>query len=88
MNEKKVLYSDVESEYLNVFDLINNPQNYIIEDISEKEFCKTCHQELRKYKNKNYIKYICGCGCRIKYPRENGIKLSKWISADKYKEGD
>lgn len=83
---KVVKYSQVESEEVSLMELVKNSQNYIIEDITEKEYCTTCNQELRKYKNQRYIKYVCGCGCRIFYPRKDGIKLSKWVKAEDYKK--
>lgn len=81
----KIDYSAIEQDEINVFDLVENPSQFIIFDIKDTSICDTCHSKLTWKKNKNCVTLLCGCGCRIWFKkRSDGVRITKFISKQKF----
>jgi len=88
MSEKKEIvidYSDVESDYIDVDELANNPSQFLVLDLKTNINCRKCRKRLSIRKNKKNITLLCGCGCRILYPKnKDGNIVSNWIPATEF----
>lgn len=77
---EQVNYSKTESEDIELSDLEDNPQRYIILDLETVIICNKCHRRLTWRKTEKYINERCGCGCRIYYPKnDKNIVVSTFI---------
>ena len=83
----EISYSEVENRELDAINLTENPEKYLIFDLSSKFICIKCEKILSWHKSPKSITLRCGCGCRILYPANpDGLKLSTYISSEEYKK--
>lgn len=81
--EKRVFPENIVS----VTDIIADPYVLVKKLKNMKIQCKTCKFIIIIKLNEHYVKFLCGCGCRIIYPaNENGVHNSVWISKEKFKK--
>ena len=77
--------SDVEGAFFSLLDLQNNPDKYLIFELDQPMKCRKCDKPLTIKKKKNYISFLCGCGCRVFYPvNKKGEIVPSWISGVDY----
>ena len=87
INNCNVEYSEVESEEVTAQELRDNPENHLILDLKNIINCKRCRKRMTIKKNKNNITFLCGCGCRVIYPKnKDGNLVSNWIPKEEYLE--
>jgi len=85
-NEIVIDYSEVESDYIDVDELVKNPSQFLILDLKTVINCRKCRKRLTIRKSEKNITLLCGCGCRILYPKnKDGNIVSNWIPKEDYK---
>lgn len=84
----KVPYSKVEDSFVDPLELACHPEKFLILSLETVINCKRCRKRLTIKKNDNNVTFLCGCGCRIIYPRnKNGEFVSNFITKEEHLAG-
>lgn len=87
--EINIDHSKVESEDLDFDDLIDHPEKYLVINLEAIIICKECHKRYSIRKTKKSVTFLCGCGCRIFYPKNKyNTIISAFILPEKKKGVD
>lgn len=88
MTKVTIEYSGVETEFVDPFELAENPEDFLIISLKSLMICDRCHQSFTIKKGVSFISFRCGCGCRIIYPRnEKGVMKTTFVSREEYEKG-
>ena len=80
-------WTDVEESYVDLAELRDNPDDYLIFSVKQPMRCKRCDKPLTIRKKKRFISFLCGCGCRLFYPADkNGVLQTTYVDAKAYYE--
>ena len=81
----RINYSAAESEWIDIDELIDDPANFLILSLKTHRVCDKCHQRFSIRKTSKYLTFLCGCGCRIFYPKDkNGVSITTFVSKEEY----
>lgn len=83
----KMFISDLFNSWVDVLDLAVNSEQYII--IPKRNIvCRNCGKRQTVKQGKQYLSFLCACGCRIYYPPDKkGLIITKFISKEDYESG-
>jgi hypothetical protein len=83
----KIKYSGAETNFLDPVELSQHPEDFLIFGLKNKVYCTRCHEAYRILKHPHYIKMVCGCGCRLIYPKnKDGVMVTTYISAAEFQK--
>ena len=83
----KIVLQDFYNSWIDVLDLALNSERYIIIP-KHKIVCRDCKKVQTVIQTKEYLSFLCGCGCRVYYPPDkDGVIISKFVSKEDYERG-
>ena len=83
----KMFFSELFNSWIDILDLSVNSNKYLIIP-KDNIVCRNCGKRQTVKQERNYISFLCACGCRIYYPpNKEGLIVTKFISKDDYEAG-
>lgn len=74
--------------WIDVLDLAMNSEQYLIMPLKAKVVCRNCGGVMSLRMRRQYISFLCKCGCRVFYPPDkDGVVVSKFVSKEDYEGG-